>query len=83
MVTHAPLRKESNHNNKDGLPKFSGRPVLPSARPAFRSRLDLSAFQRVKQLLGDRSFLLVVFCKYIIPELSEKTLGARRAGPGR
>lgn len=33
--------------------------------------------------MGDRSFLLVVFCKYIIPELSEKTLGARRAGPGR
>lgn len=31
MVTHAPLRKESNHNNKDGLPP-SGRPVLPSAR---------------------------------------------------
>lgn len=25
MVTHAPLRKESNHNNKDGLPP-SGRP---------------------------------------------------------
>lgn len=45
--------------------------------------MDLSAFQKVKQLLGDRPFLLVVFCKYTTPELSENTLGARRAGPRR
>ena len=52
MVTHASLRKEQQQQQRWAStfwsPRFTNCP--PSA---FRSRLDLSAFQKVKQLLRD------------------------------
>lgn len=80
MVTHAPLEKKRATTTTRWASTFWS-PCFTICPPsAFRSRLDLSAFQRVKQLLGGKSFLLVVFCKYIIPELSEKTPACREKG---
>lgn len=50
MVTHAPL-KESNHNNKDGLPP-SGRPVLPSAAFTVQEQVGPVSFSKGQTAVG-------------------------------
>ena len=59
MVTHASLRKEQQQQQQRWASTFWSPRFTNCPPSAFRSRLDLSAFHKVKQLLRDSLFLQI------------------------